>query len=83
MYYGLDPAVPADKKDALSVIKHEIGHALGFAGGSVDDGLGYKKWNDQIAAGSDRFDPTGLNVKMSGTSANGRSRVDPGACPAT
>jgi hypothetical protein len=81
MYYGFGLPVPADKKDALSVMKHELGHALGFAGGTIADGLGYDKWNAQIAAGSDRFNPGGLNVKMDGIDENGRSHLDPGTYP--
>lgn len=76
MYYGMGLPVPKDKYDALSTMKHEIGHALGFAGGTVASGLGYDKWNALIAAGSNIFDPTGLNVTMNGTDANGRSHLN-------
>jgi PEP-CTERM motif len=85
MYFGFAEPVPADKFDALTVMKHEVGHALGFAGGKPEDGLGYKKWNDQITAmGTDAiFDKNGLNVMLDGpvTDANGRSHVDPTKYP--
>jgi PEP-CTERM motif len=82
MYYGTGP-VPKDKIDALTAIKHEIGHALGFAGGSPADGIGYKKWNDQITvSGSDAiFDKGGLNVLLAGTDEAGRSHLDEGKYP--
>jgi hypothetical protein len=77
VFYGLG-AVPKDKFDALSLIKHEIGHALGFAGGDPTAGLGYKKWNDQITVKDSvaTFDKGGLNVTLAGTDANGRSHLD-------
>jgi hypothetical protein len=79
MYYGLGLPVPKDKFDALSIIKHELGHALGFAGGDPKDGLGYAKWNAQLSADDPPiFDKGGLNVTMAGTDANGRSHIAQG-----
>jgi hypothetical protein len=80
MYYGFDLPVPADQYDALTAIKHEIGHALGFAGGTVASGLGYKKWNDQLTTDGFNviFDKNGLNIMMAGPdNAGGRSHLDP------
>jgi hypothetical protein len=84
MYYGLGLPVPNDKFDVLSIMKHEIGHALGFAGGSVADGLGYEKWNDQLTVEGTNviFDKGGMNIMMAGPDdANGRSHLDPGTYP--
>jgi len=83
IYYGLGLPVPKDKFDALSLIKHEIGHALGFAGGDPKDGVGYKKWNDQITVmdSTATFDKGGMNVTLAGTDANGRSHLDPTKYP--
>lgn len=40
-YYGTDGNTPADWSDFVSVVMHEIGHGLGFAGsGDVSGGLG-------------------------------------------
>lgn len=41
-YYGTDGATPATQSDFVSVVLHELGHGLGFAGsGDVAAGLGY------------------------------------------
>jgi hypothetical protein len=42
-YYGTDGATPAGQHDLMSVVLHEIGHGLNFAGSMKveDDGKGY------------------------------------------
>ena len=41
-YYGTDGDTPATQPDFVSVVLHELGHGLGFAGsGDVAAGLGY------------------------------------------
>lgn len=40
-YFGTDGNPPADRHDFVTVVLHEIGHGLGFAGtGNYDDGTG-------------------------------------------
>jgi hypothetical protein len=82
IFYGLG-AVPKDKFDALSLIKHEIGHALGFNFGDQSKNEGYTKWNDQVTddGTTATFDKGGLNVTLSGLDDNGKSHLDPTKYP--
>lgn len=64
--------IPADKKDAYSVARHEIGHAMGFA----HNPPGYLKWNACVAGAA--FDCNGATATLAGGAgdANGQSHVD-------
>ncbi len=56
--------------DALSVARHELGHAMGFINDFYVDNVGTGSeinwWGDQIDS-NNIFDPTGLAVPMNGT----------------
>lgn len=56
--------------DALSVARHELGHAMGFVNNFYVDNVGtgseVNNWGMQINA-SNIFDPTGLAVPMNGS----------------
>jgi hypothetical protein len=44
-YLGLDGNCPSNKTDFISVVMHEIGHGLGFAGSAnVDEDTGMGEW---------------------------------------
>lgn len=53
--------------DALSVLRHELGHAMGFVTSFYDNNFGqagqYDKWGMHISP-TNVFDPGGLNVQM-------------------
>ena len=54
-YFGTDGSVPAGKIDFVSVVLHELGHGLGFAGSAnYDDGV-----NDTGSGGSNGNECTG------------------------
>ena len=74
VYYGASDQVPANKFDALTSMKHELGHALGFS-------TTFDLWNDQVPPGTRIFDPHGLNVTMAGTGPAGRSHLSDTAEP--
>jgi hypothetical protein len=80
-YWNVDPAGLDGNRDGLSIARHELGHALGFAGGSTADLLGYDKWNAAIPAGSDMFNLNGVMATMAGTDAGGRSHLSSTAHP--
>jgi hypothetical protein len=80
-YWNVDPAGLGGNRDGLSITRHELGHALGFAGGSTADLLGYDKWNAAIAAGSTAFNRNGVTATMAGTGAGGRSHLSSTAQP--
>lgn len=71
----LDPS----KVDALTVMEHELGHALGFAYGTGING--YTDWDNRIVTGTDLFDLNGMFIKMSGTDDAGLSHVDSSMYP--
>ncbi|OZC01920.1 T9SS type A sorting domain-containing protein [Rubricoccus marinus] len=57
-YFGTDGNPPRQQIDFVSVVMHEIGHGLGFAGsGTVDDGEGTAECN-----GTDGFGCYGLGA---------------------
>lgn len=64
---------PFDEYDALSVARHELGHAMGFTNDLYNDDVGntdVNLWGDRISGGfddgvdDDVFDAAGLNVAM-------------------
>jgi len=61
-----DGDVPGGSYDALTIIRHELGHMLGSQPGLYFDDYGGPNhsdvWDDQIVANI--FDPGGLNVSM-------------------
>jgi len=76
-----DGDVPGGSYDALTVIRHELGHLLGFTGGLYFDDWGGPQfrdvWQDAIVGGV--FDPGGLNVSMTGANnehTNGAGLMD-------
>jgi hypothetical protein len=54
-YFGTDGAPPADKTDFETVVLHELGHGLGFAGSMTVDGSGNGSYGDQLPERFDRF----------------------------
>ncbi|REJ67370.1 MAG: PEP-CTERM sorting domain-containing protein [Planctomycetota bacterium] len=66
-----DNDVPGGVYDALTVVRHELAHMLGFTGGLYFDdwnGPNFRDvWLDQISGGV--FDPGGLNVPMTGANS--------------
>ena len=62
--------LPSVTWDALSVARHELGHALGFTDGFYYDNFGtddrIDKWSSHITGTT--FDPGGLNVSMDSAS---------------
>ena len=63
---GTSGDLPSAAWDALSVARHELGHALGFAAGFFVDNAflvgEFDKWTSHITETT--FDPSGLNVSM-------------------
>jgi len=76
MYYSLDPAVPATKKDALTVARHEICHALGF-------GMPFDLYSAQAdtAAVPPTWTKGTVTATLAGTSLNDASHLDATAHP--
>jgi hypothetical protein len=64
--------IGATEKDALSVMVHELGHAVGFNFLSGTDG--YQKWNDRITGTDFKLLDDSL-VTMAGATANGLSHI--------
>ncbi len=64
--------IPVDQWDALSVVRHELGHALGFTDDFYVDnfatGSEVDKWTSNIIGGF--FDPNGLNIEMADIDPN-------------
>ena len=60
-YEGLAPPSPTDGYDVLTILRHELGHMLGFYPGLYSDANG-DKWASHITGTT--FDPAGLNVPM-------------------
>ena len=60
----------AGKYDMLTVLSHEMGHALGFAPGIYMDQSFIDPWNSRIHPQSGVFDQGGLNVLMAGDHAH-------------
>ncbi|MFQ6100861.1 MAG: hypothetical protein ACE5OS_06450 [Anaerolineae bacterium] len=51
-YYGTDGNTPGTQVDFASVVLHELGHGLGFAGSmNYDDGAGYPECNGTAGVG--------------------------------
>jgi len=65
--FALDGPV-AGKYDMLTVLSHEMGHALGFAPGIYMDQSFIDPWNSHIVGNV--FDPGGLNVAMAADHAH-------------
>lgn len=65
-----DDDQPFEAWDALTVLRHELAHALGFTAGTYVDNKGTTEevtlWDRHIDA-SNIFDPDGLGVSMYGT----------------
>lgn len=58
-YYGTDGATPSNKHDLMSVVLHEIGHGLNFAGSmDVSSGKGYYGYE------TEPINPNIYDVKM-------------------
>lgn len=64
-FYFTTGSVPANDWDALSTLRHELGHAMGFVPNFYDDNIVISpvdKWTSHIVGTT--FDPGGLNVTM-------------------
>jgi PEP-CTERM motif len=73
---GTSNDIPVDRRDALGVARHEIGHALGFSANPD----GYTQW-DACLTGGTAFDCNGVTATLAGTNANGLSHLDATAHP--
>ncbi len=67
-YFGTDGAVPSTQWDFATVVLHEIGHGLGFAGSFTTVGGGVGRWDSSsypnIAAIYTRFVRDGAGTKI-------------------
>jgi hypothetical protein len=71
MFYGTG-AVPKDQYDALTAIRHELGHALGFNALPAPDN--YDKWTARIKDDQFKMDD-GTFVTLAGKDAAGQSHL--------
>lgn len=84
-YFGTDGKTPSNQTDFASIVLHEVGHGLGFAGSmTVSSGYGYWAWGTsnpsyQYPASYDHFAQTGGDTLLldlgNGTTALGNALV--------
>ena len=89
-YFGTDGAVPSGKIDFVSVVLHELGHGLGFAGSaSYDDGVNDtgsggtngNECNGTTGAGCFSTTPNVYDRFATDAATSGTSMLDQGAYP--
>jgi hypothetical protein len=67
-YFGTDGHPPMSQYDFVTVVLHEIGHGLGFAGSmQVSGGLGSWGWNTGSPVTYDRFTENGSSQSLLNT----------------
>jgi uncharacterized repeat protein (TIGR01451 family) len=72
-YFGTDGNTPFENWDFASVVLHELGHGLGFAGSMIvySNGLGYWGYGTPYPAIYDRFTENGSGQLLIDNFANG------------